>query len=58
MRDALEKALLTEEEMEAGIKDLQVWKDMEDPFFGGEIAEKFWDIPEDDEDEAQDIKHK
>jgi len=53
MRAALEEALLTEEEMAAGIES---WKSLEDAFFGGQCAEAFWDLEEmsDDEDEEQD----
>ena len=46
MRAALNEALLTEEEM----RDVEAWRGLEDPFFGGKCAELFWDLPKREED--------
>ena len=55
MKEALEKALLTDEEMAAGKKDLEAWKSMEDPFFDGNCAELYWELMKEDvEDDAED----
>ena len=44
LKEELEKALLTDEEMEAGKKDLKAWKSLEDPFFGGKCVEMYWGV--------------
>ena len=46
MTEAFEKALLTDEEMKAGLEDMNTWKQMEDPFFGGKVAETYWALPD------------
>lgn len=43
MRAALDKALLTDEEMSAGV---EAWRDLEDVFFGGKCVAQYWDVPE------------
>lgn len=58
MTEGLEKALLTNEEMKAGLEDMNTWKQMEDPFFGGEIAETFWELPEPMDEEEEDDERK
>lgn len=46
MREELEKALLSEEEMKAGLDDgLESWKNLADPFFGGMASKVFFNIP-------------
>ena len=52
MRQELEKALLTDEEVEAGKKNLNTWMEMEDPFFGGQCAELYWELPEESDEEG------
>ncbi len=48
MREALEKALLTDEEMTAGKKNIETWKSMEDPFFQGNCADLYWNLMEEE----------
>jgi len=50
MQAELEKALLTDEEMK---KSFDWWKALEDPFFGGQCAELYWDLPEGSSDEEE-----
>lgn len=56
----LRKALLTDEEMMPGCskakneKRKEFWRGLEDPFFGGVIAERFFEIPDDDDMEDSD----
>ena len=45
MKEELENALLTDEEMKNGMDSkLATWKSMEDPFFDGKCAEMCWEI--------------
>jgi len=53
MQAALEAALLTDDEINAGVES---WKKFDDAFFGGQCVDAFWDLVEmsDDEDEDED----
>ena len=42
MMQGLEEALLTDAEMKAGP---QSWRQLEDPFFSGQCAEAFFQLP-------------
>jgi len=55
MKEELNKALLTDEEMAVGKKNLDTWKSMEDPFFEGNCAGQYWEliIEESDMEEAE-----
>ena len=51
MKEELENALLTDEEMKNGMDSkLATWKSMEDPFFDGKCAEMYWELEDSDED--------
>ena len=54
MKEELENALLTDEEMKKGMDSkLATWKSMEDPFFGGKCAEMYWELEDSDEDSTE-----
>lgn len=54
MRAALEKALLTDEEMDAGVES---WKNFHDAFFNGAAVTNFWNVQyeEDNSDDSSDV---
>jgi len=53
--EALEKALLTDDEMQAGLKDLDVWKSYEDVILNGQMQDLFWSLSPQNEEEEEDM---
>ena len=50
MKAALDKALLTQDEIDAGVES---WKKFPDPFFGGSAVEHFFDVEYDSDDASE-----
>ena len=50
--ETLKTALLTEEESKA-LGGVEGWRGLEDPFFDGECASQYFDMPEEEDEEEE-----